>query len=94
VGASTVACTAEDAAGNVASGSFTVTVTPPPPPPPTPPAECPRDTGPFLPTLGPWETQPDLALPGYRLVDTGPLNEVGHGGWLAVDACFRLPGST
>jgi hypothetical protein len=34
---------------------------------------------------------PDLALPGYRLVDTGPRNEVGHGGRLAVDVCFRLP---
>jgi len=35
VGATTVTCTATDAAGNVASASFTVTVTEPPPPPDT-----------------------------------------------------------
>jgi hypothetical protein len=102
VGASTVTCKAEDAEGNAATGSFTVTVTPPPPPPappppppPPPPAPPECSDGPFLPTLGPWEAPPQLTVPdGYRLVKTGPDNPVGHGGWLLVDARYCGPDTT
>jgi hypothetical protein len=36
IGTTTVTCSAQDAAGNAAHKSFTITVTPPPPPPPPP----------------------------------------------------------